>query len=293
MRWEEMSSEQAAVYREMLQRGLSQRRVRPRESRVGPGLRIAVAGLGAGALCAGALACGLLSLDPVVRIREVRVEIHGPGTVTPEQVRAQLALAPGATLTGFDWREALARVQSLPRVGWARISYGWFHRLDVRVEERRAAAVLMAADGRVFEVSADGVVMEPAGATLADLPLLTWDGGDPRTWPEPGRPLAEPGAADVLQLLADLEQAQPRLWGGVSEAHLRRDGSYEIYWSNAPTVVWGQGRVSPLRLRAWAGVMEDLRQRGDLDAVVDLRLHGQILVRLPAEDKGASDRATG
>jgi hypothetical protein len=97
----------------------------------------------------------------------------------------------------------------------------------------------------------------------------------------------------VLRLLADLEQAQPRLWGGISEAHLRRDGSYEIYWSNAPTVVWGQGRVSPLRLRAWAGVMEDLRQRGDLDAVVDLRLHGQILVRLPAEDEGASDRATG
>ena len=302
MRWEEMTPEQAAVYREMLRRGLSQRRTRPQARRGATRKRIAAAGLGVVVLLGVALALlGGLSLDPLLRVRDVRIQIHGPGAVTPEQVQTQLALAPGVTFTGLDWATALARVQALPRVGWARLSYGWFHRLDVQVEERRAAAVLIAADGRAFEVAADGVVMEPAGRTLADLPLLTWEGSNPRGWPEPGRVLAEPGAADVLRLLADLERTQPRLWARVSEAHLRRDGSYEIYWNDAPTVVWGQGQVSPLRLRAWAGVMEDLRQRGDLDAVVDLRLHGQILVRMPHADEerlpatggGGSDRAAG
>jgi len=213
--------------------------------------------------------------------------------VTPEMVRAQLDLAPGTIFTGFDWREAIGRVQALPRVGWVRISYGWFHRLDVDVQERRAAAMLTAEDGATREVAGDGVVMEPAGLTLADLPLLTWEGAAARMWPEPGQPLAVPGATDVLRLLAELERGYPRLWAGISEAHLRSDGSYELYWNDAPTVIWGCGEVSPLRLRAWARVMEDLRQRGDLDAVVDLRLRGQILVRLPEVDEGASGRATG
>ncbi len=302
MRWEEMTPEQTAVYREMLQRGLSQRRVRPPVRRRAKAKRFVAVGLGGAVLLGMALALlGGFSFDPLLRVRDVRIEISGPGAVTSEQVRAQLALAPGVTFTRLDWESALARVRALPRVGWARLSYGWLHRLDVQVEERRAAAMLIAADGRAFEVATDGVVMEPAGRTLADLPLLTWEGANPRAWPEPGQALAEPGAADVLSLLADLERTQPRLWARISEVHLRRDGSYEIYWNDAPTVVWGQGPVSPLRLQAWAGVMEDLRQRGDLDAVVDLRLHGQILVRMPhaveqrspAAGEGASGSAAG
>ncbi len=292
-RWEDMPADQAEVYREMLRRGLSQCRVCRRERSGGARLRLAAAALAAVGLLGAALVAGLVSVDPLLRIREVRVTVDGPGAVTPELVREQLDLAPGTSFAGIDWRSALARVQALPRVGWARLSYGWFHRLDVHVQERWATAMLVAPDGETLEVAGDGVVMVPEGETLADLPLLSWEGADPRLWPEVGRPLAVPGAAEVLHLLSALERAYPRLWAGISEARLQRDGSYELYWNNAPTVIWGRGEVSPVRLRAWANVMEDLRQRGDLDAVVDLRLRGQILVRLPEVDAGAPSGATG
>lgn len=291
--WEDMSAEQAEVYREMLRRGLSERRVPRRERGGGARLLVAAAALATAALGTIALATGLVSVDPLLRIRDIRIAIDGPGAVTPEQVRAQLDLPPQATFTGLDWRAAVERVRALPRVGWVRLSYRWFHCLDVRVQERRATAMLVARDGETREVAGDGVVMVPEGETLADLPLLTWEGIDARTWPAAGQPLTVPGAGEVLHLLAALERTHPRLWAGISEARLRRDGSYELYWNHAPTVIWGRGEVSSLRLRAWARVMEDLRQRGDLDAVVDLRLRGQILVRLPEDDEDASGRATG
>ncbi len=281
MRWESMTPEQSAVYREMLRRGLRERRVRRRERRFGPRLRLLASVAALGGLLAGAFACGLLSVDDLLRVREVRVTIEGPGAVSTDQVFERLGIAAGGSLRGFDRQAALARLRELPRVRDARISYGWFHRLDVVIAERRAVAVMIDEEGRAFEVGREGMVMAAGGETLADLPLISLAPGLIDGPVEPGARVCAPGSEALLDLLDRLQADHPALWEGVSQGHLLPSGEYELYWIDGATVVWGRGEVSELRLRAWAGVMEDLGRRGEHDAVVDLRLHGQILVRLP------------
>ena len=230
-------------------------------------------------IVSGALIFDAISLDPLFQIRGVKIEIKGPGALTHDEVRAALALDSVTSLLDFDWNVACRAVHALPRVRAVRISYAWINRLQVEVEERSAAALILAADGAALEVSGDGVVLAPRGTSLADLPLLSWASNVPRM--TAGERIAQPGARALLRLLATVQREYPSLWDGISEAHLLAGGAYELFWNNSPTVVWGCGDLSPMRLRAWTGVMTDLEQRGETDVVVDLRFREQILVRFP------------
>lgn len=230
-------------------------------------------------LATGAIALDFIPLDPLFRIRAVEIEIDGPGALTRDDVENALALEDVASLLALDWNAACRAVHALPRVRAVRISYAWIHRLRIEVEERTATALLLASDGRALEVGGDGITLAARGTSLADLPLLSCAGEMPRL--RPGERLTLPGADALLRLLATLQCEYPSLRDGISEACLLADGSYELFWNDSPTVVWGCGDLSPMRLRAWTGVMTDLERRGETDAVVDLRFREQILVRFP------------
>jgi hypothetical protein len=146
-------------------------------------------------------------------------------------------------------------------------------------------------DGSVLEVAQDGILMPPRHAMLADLPLLTWSGGIPPAACAAGGLLDLPGGPDLMDLLAGLRSVHPSLWRDLSEAHLHPDGTYELLWSDQPTVVRGRGPVSPARLQAWSAVLADLRERDECDAVVDLRFRDQIIVSLPEAEKAARPEA--
>jgi cell division protein FtsQ len=229
-----------------------------------------------------AYAVGNRVLDGAWNIRHVEIAIDGPGVLTAAEVREALALPASVSWRQLDAPALEARLRAMPRVAQAHLAYAWFQRLRVTVRERAAVGMTLGRDGRVMEVGADGLLLEPRGSGAADLPLLTWDEFLMPEPPEVGEVLDLPGGPDLTALLRQLQVSQPDLWSGVSEAHLRSDGTYEIFWNEAPTVVWGRGRMAPTRLQAWATVMADLRRRGEKDVVVDLRFRDQVVVRRPA-----------
>lgn len=267
---------------------LAQRGRRRRRS-MGPALILIGIALGA----AVAYVAGDPILDRATRVRRVEIDVRGPGVVTTEEVARILSLPPV-----FSWRDLnppalVARLRAEPRIAAARIEYVWFQRLIVAVEERAAVAMIVGPGGRVLEVATDGLLLEARGTDVADLPLLTWDDFLLREMPEAGAILDLPGAPDLTDLLRQLQIAQPGLWSGVSEAHLCADGTYEIFWNEAPTVIWGRGRMGSTRLQAWATVMEDLRRRGEKDVVVDLRFRDQVVVRRPTPPPSTPARPLG
>ncbi len=268
------------------------RQGRARRRRAGSWMRP----VGLGVVLAGLLAIvlALARPGPLTCIRDIAVEIQGPGTLTEEEVRGVLTASPGTSFLELDWDAAGRAIQALPRVKRVRLSYTWFNRLEVKVEEHAAVALILRPDAAALEVSEDGVLMSPRGRSLADLPLLSWeDVALMAAAPEAGGRLEVRGAPDLLGLLATMQHGYPALWEGVSQAHLMGDGCYELYWNDIPTVVWGRGGVSDMRLRAWSSVMGDLRRRGETDAVVDLRFRDQIVVHLPVDRADAAAHEMG
>jgi len=254
------------------------------------------AGGGAWLLLGGLLASGGLGLtvgggrllDALIPIRGVEVEVTGPGTIAPADVVAILGIQPATPRSRIDRQALRERLLAIPRIAAVAIEVTWAQRLRVTVSERQPVAMVVAADGTHWEVASDGVLLEPVGVGAPDLPLVTWEGVDPSPPLVPGGWLDLPGGPDLLALLLCLQEDYARLWRGVSEAHLLADGTYELFWSQGPTVVWGRGRLSATRLAAWATIMADLRERGEQDAVVDLRFREQVVVRLPSAGGGAA-----
>ncbi len=225
---------------------------------------------------------GAWLLDEATRVRAVEVRIAGAQAVTEEEVLSLTGLSAGTTLRRVPTAALRQRLRSFPRIADARFSYQWFQRLVIDVTERAPVAMIVSAEGKRLELAVDGTLLEPVGEGAADLPLLSWEGQGGLAL-APGAVLDLAGGPDLMRTLRALQEHYPSLWQGISEAHLLRDGTYELYWIDAPTVVWGRGPLADARLRAWVTVMSDLRKRGENDAVVDLRFREQIVVRLPEE----------
>lgn len=234
-----------------------------------------------GAVAGVLLATGVLSVGPLFVIRDVGFTVAGPGTLDTDSLATALALPEGASFLDLDRDACRARLLALPRISEVSFEYEWFHRLRVRVTERRALALILCPDGQAYEVARDGCCIATRGRGLADLPLFSAV-IDPDSL-EPGGFVVEEGASALLDVLATVREDFPKLWDGLSEAHLRPDGSYELYWNDDPIVAWGWGRLSHQRLTAWSSIMGDLACSGTRDVVVDLRFRKQIIIRSPRE----------
>ncbi|MFH1144602.1 MAG: FtsQ-type POTRA domain-containing protein [Candidatus Eisenbacteria bacterium] len=243
------------------------------------------------AMGASLVAGGGRILDEATRIREVVVTIEGSEVLGAADIEDLLGIAPGASLRRLDVDRLRERLLALPRVSDVRIRYSWFQRLEVGVSERVPVAMTVGSEGGFLEVALDGVLLAPVGECAADLPLLSWEERFAGLLAA-GELLDLHGGPDLMALLHRIQTGHPLLWQGVSEAHLLPDGTYELYWSDSPTVIWGRGPISDARLRAWTTIMMDLQERGERDAVVDLRFREQIVVRL-AETTTAAGAGLG
>lgn len=224
---------------------------------------------------------GVWPFSSVLAIRDISIMIDGPGAIEASGLLAMLPIVPGSSFLDVDPDAVVAALTANPRVASATIRYAWFQELIITVCERTAVAAVIDPLGEMREVAADGVLLAPAAATPADLPLLTWEGQLWESGWEPGEVCDLHGAPDVLQVLARIQTDGRGLWPSIAEAHLLPDGTAELFWNDAAIVAWTRGSISDLRLHAWAAVMADLSARGEQDAVVDLRYREQIVVRLP------------
>jgi hypothetical protein len=243
------------------------------------GLFVVLAAVAAAAVAVIALPQRFYAVAP---IEALHIVITGPGYLDIQEVRNTLDVPPGTPLREVEPDSLCHRLlRNMPRVASAQWQSKWFERPVLEVVERSPVCMIVCPDGRALEVAEDGMLLPPRGGTLADLPVLTWGIGPPATALTAGALLDLPGGPDLMDLLVRLRTEYPSLWSDVSEAHLSPDGTYELLWSDQPTVARGRGPVSPVRLKAWSAVMADLRERNEKDAVVDLRFRDQIVVSLP------------
>ncbi len=157
-------------------------------------------------------------------VREVRVV--GGATVTPDQVRAAVAVADRTPLAGLDLDEIRKRVEALPPVDRAVVSRDWPSSLVVQVVERTPVAVVPRGD--TFELlDGDGVAYTTVTDRPAGLPLAK---------------LANPGPSDVntrsaLTVVAALsdelrEQLVAVSVTGPARITLQLKRDREIFWGD-------------------------------------------------------------
>jgi cell division septal protein FtsQ len=247
---------------------------RPRRRRGAGGVILLAALLAAAA--GGLLLHARLTGCPLWAVR--RVDVEGNRSLGMVELLRRLHVGPGAPW----WRVSPAALRRLraeePRLAQVTVSWRWPRDLVVRVTERES--FLRVWGDPPLEVARDGVILETReDLDPADLPLLT--GVLPPDL-APGHRLEFANAGDAWKEFLVLADEEPGFWRDVSE--IRYDGGrdFQVFLRRGRRVIlWEAGTNGDLK-RTIPKLLAELGRRGQEDAVLDLRFHDQVVLRLPA-----------
>jgi hypothetical protein len=224
---------------------------------------------------------------PYFALREIDVESRG--RVDPKTLVAWAELTPGMSIWRVHTLEAERRLLGHPRIRRASLERTLPDKVRIRVDERRAAAILLANPLRF--VASDGTVF-PAleGEAIDGLPYVTGVSASEAGSSEGGKRLRE-----AARLIA-LWQAHGE-WPSISE--IRPDGEdFVIYTVGTPLAVRFTADAQAEDFARLSAVLELWRSREAQVAMIDLSLAGQAVVTLArrsrsAFSQGAPPRAGG
>jgi len=212
-----------------------------------------------------------LERSPLFAVREIWVE--GCQRLGPEEVRALLRDVQGASLLTLDGARLARALESRVPVRNASVIKRFPHRLEVRIRERRPAALVNVRD-TLCTLDGEGVVLYPVrpGDPL-DLPLIT--GLETRDWVF-GRPDRGAMVQGALSLLRVLERS--RLPGRLSEIHVDADQGMSFFLEGFPVEVLVGWDGRPSQIEPFRQVLAQLAAEPDGVVRVDLRFRGQVIV---------------
>jgi cell division protein FtsQ len=167
-----------------------------------------------------------------------------------------------------------ARLVALPWVRDASIQRRWPDRLEIRIVERKPAAVWQHR-GRLKLIDAEGAVL-PAGdlAPYALLPLLVG-------------PHADRQAAALLKLVA----TQPQLAGELRAAIWVGDRRWDLRMKSGETIALPEGPAAEAALMRFAEIHRDTPLLGRGFVRFDLRIPDKMVVRV--SDSAGATKAPG
>lgn len=199
----------------------------------------------------------LLARMTFFRVR--KVEIEGARYLAPDEVVKRLALDTAMSVWD-DLDPLAARVAEHPQVRAAEIDRRLPGTLVVRIEENLPVALVPASSGfHAIDAAGRTLPIDPS-RTPVDLPIV----------PRPD--------STLLQLLAGLREAEPRVFDRISEA--RRVGAGEVLFLLTTYPVRAMLDVSPRRLADIFPVEEDLARRNARITELDLRYRDQVIARV-------------
>lgn len=235
-------------------------------------LRGLAACLGLGAIGALGWQTGrFLLTDARFAIADVRVE--GIERVPRETIR-DAAAAEGQNLFMLDLAHARARVEALPGVERAHVTREWPNRVAIVVKEREPFALLNA--GGLYRVDAQGVVLEALSHPPVSPGLILSGVEAERTGP--GMKLASDRLAQGFLLLRELQRAHAPLAGLLSEVDVSRPTGPVLYTLDGTEVRLGNERWEE-RLPRLEALLENLSERGEAIASIDLRFEDLVVLR--------------
>lgn len=243
--------------------------------------------------------------------------------ISPRFAVRELAVVTGERVPEGWVREALAPVvgQNLPRLPLAQAEqilrrHPWVRgadlrkdlpaRLAVRVAERRAVAMLRAADGlHYLDVRGERIAaFDPAAGRAVDLPLISvTEAMLPSRENEPAAHLASseedasprPAGAksmeavvlrSAVQLLSEIDDVDPLWASGLSEIEILGEEDFRIHSSALPFPVLVRAGTLHQRARRLEELLPHIVERFGAVAAVDLRFARRIIMK-PSADSGS------
>lgn len=184
-----------------------------------------------GGVTAVVLTIGLVMALPLVRntlaqaewlqVRKVKTE--GNWYLSREEILARVPGLVGANPLALPVDSLQVLLGEDPRVRGAEIGWNMFGTLTIRVDERRAVALVLQ-DGTPIEVDGDGVALPPVpGRVTRDLVFLSGD--------------LDEGLAAGLELLAALRDRSPGLEHGLSEIDASEPSALVAYTLEGGTLI--------------------------------------------------------
>ncbi len=244
--------------------------------------------------------------------------------VSPRFAVRDLAIITGDRVTEAWVREALAPVvgENLPRLALAHAElllrdHPWVRgvdlrkdlpaRLAVRVEERRAVALLRTGD-ELYYLDAEGSRIAPfePSSEGADLPLISVTGPDliesstveapaapgtasdrtagPREMPNTDRRGEAADLRSAIRLLSEVDEVELSWTAGLSEIEILSEDDFRVHTSALPFSVLVRTGTLNLRARRLEELLPHIKRYGA--AAVDLRFARRIIVQ-PSVEPGS------
>lgn len=217
--------------------------------------------------------------------------------VSPRFAVRELAVASGERVPAAWVREALAPMvgENLPRLELARAEeilrrHPWVRgadlrkdlpaRLAVRVEERRAVALLRAADG-LYYLDARGeriASCDPAVERGVDLPLISTAADSASAGGRLSGSGEAAGLRAAIRLLSELDEVEPSWIRGLSEVEILGTEDFRLHTSRLPFPVLVSAGTLSHKARRLEELLPRIVERYGATAV-DLRFARRIIVK--------------
>lgn len=205
------------------------------------------------------------------------VVVRGNLRLSTQEILDRLPLQGPVNILQLNLERLARRIATHPWIRSASIRWRLPLAIIVTVEEREPAALLLAA--KTYLVSTDAVILEEVrGTPLPNLPKFRtlW-----RAEYRPGEAITDPRLVKGLQLLRELEKAEPLRQERVEEMGIEADGNYILQIENGRTLL-RIGSVEPLlQIRRLDFALRHRGQGLNSFTYVDLRFPGSVILKPP------------
>jgi cell division protein FtsQ len=210
-----------------------------------------------------------LARSSVFEVREIRVD--GNVLLDRDQVVAISGLNPGENIFRINLQSATEKLQAIPMIKNAHLSRGLPSTVQIKVEERRAAA-LLPVEGGFIQIDDEGVYIQKGDIGQDQLPVCT---GIQFAAPTPGAQIK----SDQLNFaLAVVKGVPARLLPQLSEINIEGDQAV-IYTLDGIRCRLGTAQDLGQKGEFLLTVLEGLKEKGKKIEYVDLTYAGSPAVK--------------
>ena len=210
------------------------------------------------------------TLANVGGFRVVESEVRGHNRLRRDDILAQAGVTPTTSVAFFNAAYAREQLKKNPWIADAVIRKFYPSRIEIEVTEREAFA-LWQRDGKLAIVARDGTVLEEVKDRPEKLPLVVGEG-------------AAQAAAEFLAVLERFPEIKKQVYGAVLVAQRR----WNLRLVNGVDVRLPEGDVDAA-LMALTALARDQKILSRDISVIDLRISGQVVVRMSDAAAGAYD----
>jgi len=212
------------------------------------------------------------------------ITVRGNKRIDKNDIKAQLAIAPGENIWLIDLEDLGKRLEKHPAIRRAGVRRFPPKRIDISIEEREFIAFFMREDGSLLGLDAEGVVLPPpigfnASASpdeirdvdidiLLSRPVLRGEVSFPKVLGEQSSNLK---MLTILLFLKELQTESPLFFKEIVEGELRKDGNFMLHMRRRIGVLILRDMTKPDLIKKIDAIWQRMETKGLRAIYVDAR----------------------